>query len=365
MQMKIRWIVKSPSPYNDFLFDSLTKKLKTELLVHYDQFNQTIYPWKKTRTKHYSYVISKKHIGIDFKLLKYALTENKTLFVIGGWGEVNNILLLSILLITAKPFVVWTDAPNVNKHRKHIKEYFRGKWLKIVFKGAYKVMGTGQLAKTNLLLIGCPENKFIDFSYITNIDEFSFKQKPPKAPEKQIVFISSGRLVNSHKGYDLALKALAQLKYKFNINNFTYKLAGTGPDLDLLKQLSVTLGIEANVDFLGWLEVDQLPEFYKSADFFLHPAIFEPYGVCVLEAMASGTVVIGSNQTGAILDRVKHNISGYIHESENIYSLTETIVMAVGNIDNNNKIASTARLEVERKNIDNACVLISSILTSI
>lgn len=54
---------------------------------------------------------------------------------------------------------------------------------------------------------------------------------------------------------------------------------------------------DSSVQFLGYVESNQLPALYSAAEFFVYPSLFEGFGLPVLEAMACGTPVITSNTT--------------------------------------------------------------------
>jgi glycosyltransferase involved in cell wall biosynthesis len=58
------------------------------------------------------------------------------------------------------------------------------------------------------------------------------------------------------------------------------------------------LGIESRVRFLGYVRRDELPGLYRGATAFVYPSLLEGFGMPVVEAMASGTPVITSNNSG-------------------------------------------------------------------
>ena len=62
-----------------------------------------------------------------------------------------------------------------------------------------------------------------------------------------------------------------------------------------LASLPEELGIAGSVRFTGFVEDGDLPHLYAGADFFVYPALYEGFGLPVLEAMAAGTPVITSN----------------------------------------------------------------------
>lgn len=80
------------------------------------------------------------------------------------------------------------------------------------------------------------------------------------------VVISCGRLVD-FKGIDDALEALAQVK-RAGVA-FHYLLVGDGDDRKVLEEKARTLGLDANVCFLGKVQPDQINNLYQAADLYL------------------------------------------------------------------------------------------------
>jgi glycosyltransferase involved in cell wall biosynthesis len=54
-------------------------------------------------------------------------------------------------------------------------------------------------------------------------------------------------------------------------------------------------GIADAVTFAGYLPQNELPNWYRAADLFVYPSLYEGFGLPPLEAMACGTPVITSN----------------------------------------------------------------------
>jgi glycosyltransferase involved in cell wall biosynthesis len=62
-----------------------------------------------------------------------------------------------------------------------------------------------------------------------------------------------------------------------------------------LRDLSSELGIDGRVRFVGQVAEDELPDWYRAADLFVLPTVaYEGFGMATVEALASGTPVVGT-----------------------------------------------------------------------
>ena len=80
--------------------------------------------------------------------------------------------------------------------------------------------------------------------------------------------------------------------------NTLFVIAGKGELLPLLINMSISLGISANVKFLGYVPEEEQSRIYKIADVYVMPSTSEPFGITALEAMSSGVPVIVSKTSG-------------------------------------------------------------------
>ncbi|VVB57555.1 D-inositol-3-phosphate glycosyltransferase [uncultured archaeon] len=75
-------------------------------------------------------------------------------------------------------------------------------------------------------------------------------------------------------------------------------IAGTGELMPLLINLSMEMGLNSHVRFLGYLPEADQRRIYRAADVYVMPSTSEPFGITALEALASGTPVILSKTSG-------------------------------------------------------------------
>ncbi len=87
-------------------------------------------------------------------------------------------------------------------------------------------------------------------------------------------------------------------------------LVGDGPERSTAVEVAEELGVSDDVCFLGKLET--VAELLACADLLLLPSEQESFGLVALEAMSSGTPVIGTEGSG-ISEVVEHGRTGFLH----------------------------------------------------
>jgi len=129
------------------------------------------------------------------------------------------------------------------------------------------------------------------------IDLSHYKVEPQPAridgPAKTILFI--GRL-ERRKGVKYLLNAYRVLTH--DNPDVQLIIAGDGPDREQLMLLAEDLKLP-NVTFLGYISDELKMQLLHEADVFCSPAVYgESFGIVLLEAMATGTVVVAGNNSG-------------------------------------------------------------------
>ena len=86
-------------------------------------------------------------------------------------------------------------------------------------------------------------------------------------------------------------------------------MVGDGPDRHDAEQEARLLGVDRHVQFLG--KIDSVAPLLAAADLFILPTDAESFGLSALEALASGTPVLGSN-VGGLPEVVKDGETGVL-----------------------------------------------------
>lgn len=127
-----------------------------------------------------------------------------------------------------------------------------------------------------------------------DLKNFHAPRKRPDRTKKNILYI--GRL-EKRKGVTYLIKAFAVLCEKEE--NVRLVIAGDGVDRQKLQDLSMELGVDDKVQFLGYVTETKKKQLLRDADLFCTPALYgESFGIVLLEAMATGLVTVAGNNSG-------------------------------------------------------------------
>lgn len=148
----------------------------------------------------------------------------------------------------------------------------------------------------------------------------SNKKKPNRIPV--IGFVSR---IDEKKGWDTFLNALSLLKERSV--EFKAIIAGNGAQTPLMLDMISNLGLNNQVDYIGAIAHEKLPEVYASFDVFIFPSrrLNESLGLVGLEAMAAGIPVIASNMAGPS-GYVINGYNGYLFAPGDASELTARII---------------------------------------
>jgi glycosyltransferase involved in cell wall biosynthesis len=137
---------------------------------------------------------------------------------------------------------------------------------------------------------------------------------------EKIRIVSVGNLVPK-KNHRFLIDIAVVLKQK-NLA-FSIDILGYGPLQEELENYARVNNISDFIHFRG--NVKNVEDYLKKANVYVHPANYEPLGLVLIEAMASGLPVICLDGRGN-RDLMIHGKNGYIFQEENSEQFVETII---------------------------------------
>jgi len=146
------------------------------------------------------------------------------------------------------------------------------------------------------------------------IDLNLIPKKSTKQFKNQLIF--AGRL-SKEKGIEILLESASQLP-----NNYHLLIAGSGPLEEKVRRLSDE---KTNLHYLGYQSKQNMLSLIRGSDLLIQPSLEEGISSTLLEAMACGTCVLGSDIEG-ISEVIENNKTGLLVEPNNSDELLNKIL---------------------------------------
>jgi hypothetical protein len=124
--------------------------------------------------------------------------------------------------------------------------------------------------------------------------------------------------------------------------------AAATPEIGVLRELAVDLGVADRVLFAGKRQPDELPDFYSAGDVVVTTPWYEPFGLTPLEAMACGRPVIGS-AVGGLSFTIQDGATGMLVPPRDPAALAASIHQLLAQPRLRAAMGHAARRRVERE----------------
>jgi len=188
--------------------------------------------------------------------------------------------------------------------KQNLKKLYDFVWGNKILHNASRVIALHKTEADQYKKMGVAENKIeiipngIDLSEYESLPERGQFRNKYHIRNNEKIILYLGR-IHKIKGIDLLINAYSKLVKDIEET----KLVIVGPDdgfLSELKKQATELGMEGKVLFTGSLFDHDKLSAYVDADVFVLPSYYDCYPVTVLEAMACGTPVIITKNTGIV-----------------------------------------------------------------
>lgn len=240
-------------------------------------------------------------------------------------------------------------------------EFFEPKYWRIdeKIRRATFVSCISHFCRSQAMIFG-PQDKWPKLHIIhCGVDPAMFTTVTHSGVGKRLLFV--GRLAGV-KGMPVLLDAVAKLKADHP--DVVLNVAGDGPDRGRLADQAKRLGIEANVDFLGYQSQAQVRDLLQKTDVFVMASFAEGVPVVLMEAMAAGVPVVAT-QIAGIPELVEDGINGYLVPPGDAAAVARRTAQLLTDADLRDRLGSAGRAKVDAEfNIHKEAARLVEVLTN-
>jgi len=266
---------------------------------------------------------------------------------IAGWGTVDARVCLDWCKKNDAKAIVMSETRAADGRRVWWKEWVKSR---IVRRFDAALCG-GESHKRYLVQLGMPEERIACGYNVVDNDFFKSRTADCGTWIDGPYFLASNRFVERKnlgrllEGYKIFQDSVFRLQGAEKTGVWPLVLLGDGELRGELIARCVELGLEVAepenlklnsyklktptgggcVVFAGFRQIGELPSFYAGAGAFVHPALEEPWGLVINEAMASGLPVLSSRNVGAAEELVVEGETGFLFDPGDVNSIAESL----------------------------------------
>lgn len=187
------------------------------------------------------------------------------------------------------------------------------------------------------------------------VDVFKFK-KIERNLTTDTLTIGTVKTLRPKYGIDNLIRAFSILINR-GYENIELKIAGKGFLLADLQALATELGVKDKVQFLGWVENNQVPNLLNTFDIYVAPSTLdsESFGVAIVEASACNLPVIVTN-VGGLPEVVINDVTGIVVKPDSVELLSDAIEKLLKNSGLRHAMGEAGRENVLAKYDWDSCV---------
>ncbi len=150
----------------------------------------------------------------------------------------------------------------------------------------------------------------------------NFKQNKKKYNTSGLTFLGVG-ILEQRKRFDLLIRAFSKVAN----NKDKLLIAGEGSLGNELKKLVNQLGLEQQVNFLGYNS--DIQSLMKKSDILVHTSNSEAFGMVLAEGLATGMQVVSTNSFSGPAEILGNGRYGFLSEVDNLDSIIEALKLAI------------------------------------
>jgi glycosyltransferase involved in cell wall biosynthesis len=262
-----------------------------------------------------------------WKLAKYVVTSRADVIALAGYHKPEYWLQLVVGRLVGKKMGVFCDATAYENRPTLVKSILK----RFFFRSCHVCFCYGERSASYVESFGVARERIVAgcqaaaLPHDYTASDALRKRIAYTAQATSLRYLYVGRL-SPEKNLEVLLEAFA--KVLAGGRAATLIIVGAGPQRAELEALARSLSIDAQVEFLGSKNGNELYDEYLRATCLMLPSRREPWGLVVNEALAHGCPVIVSDHCGCIPELVVDRTTGFVVNCGNVDELADKMEAA-------------------------------------
>jgi glycosyltransferase involved in cell wall biosynthesis len=329
--LRVAAVFPEPTPYRAPLLDRVAERAEVELTVVYAAVTVAGRTWQ-VEPQHRAVFLRGLRIPGAERILRhdYPLTPGiaraladaaPDVVVASGWSTFAAQAAIAWSRLHDVPYVVVVESHDADA-RPAWRRLVKDAVVPPVVKGASATLATGTLARASLVARGAAPERIHVFANTIDVAAFAARtdalsplrdelREELGAAKEDVLGLCVGRLA-PEKGMDDLVRAVAAAADP----RLVLVLAGEGGERAQVEALARELDVR--LVLAGDRPWERISELYVAADVFALLSTWEPWGVVVNEAAASGLPLVLSRAVGAAHDLLEDGGNGYFVEPRDV-----------------------------------------------
>lgn len=269
--------------------------------------SDTLYGWNTTASNPLYVLLSEKPPDrFDFsrikKFIRVLSGQNIGTVCISGYGKLEYLMFILYARFTRRRVILFAESWYPSNF---IVDKLKSLFLRLMSNGFLVSGSRAYFHFTKRLKISAHKTK-VGYSVVDNA-HFSNPTSKTRVFSKRLLCVAR---FAPEKNLQLLIAAF--LKSNLLKQNWELHIVGGGPLKSELERLAAD---SKNIKLCPWKPYRELPAVYHSADIFILPSAFEPWGLVVNEAMAAGLPIILNEAVGCVPDFLENGKNGLIFQT--------------------------------------------------
>jgi len=342
---KLTIITDVPTPYRIYTFNLLCDKLKIENIdfevyflgetaAHrYWEIDKSTLKFKFYFEKGIKIVFTRRSFYFNPNIiLKLINSDIDNIILGGGWSQPSIILILILSKFKKWKTYFWLE---LNENSVYFNNFFMNFIRLKIISLSNNFILPGESALKFFKKINY---KLFNYIFFPNLINETFYLREDKIGldqfcessdqiEKKMVFWPC-RLNEHDKG---VINFLGIIKDHLILNKDLIKIviAGEGPDRQIISSFINKNRLENIVELKGFLNQDQIKNYYYTSHLFLLPSLIDPNPLSVVEALWSSLPIMISSNCGNSLESVVEELNGWVLNLSDPESIIDSWTMFV------------------------------------